>query len=259
MRRFADMAVVVTGASKGIGSAIAERFLREGARVGIMDADVAAGQAYAQACASEGKPVFFAAADITDPGAVKAAAADLVGALGGLQVLVNCAGAVRGESLEETNDETWRWNVDVNLNGAFSVSRAVLPQLLTNKRSAIVNVSSVNALMTIGVPAYSAAKAGMLALTRSFATEYASRGLRANAVLPGTIRTSAWDDRIEKNPGVMEKMNAWYPGGAVGRPEDVAAAVAFLASEEAAFINGSSLVVDGGLTSGHHRMIQDFL
>ncbi len=250
---------MVTGASKGIGRAIAERFLSEGARVGVLDADVAAGEAFAQACQSIGQTAFFAAADIADTCAVHAAMADLTGALGGLQVLVNCAGAVRGESLEETDDEVWRWNVEVNLNGAFIVSKAALPHLLANERSAIVNVSSVNALMTIGVPAYSAAKAGMLAMTRSFATEYASRGLRTNAVQPGTIRTSAWDDRIKKRPDVMEKMNAWYPGGAVGRPEDVAGAVTFLASEDAAFINGTSLVVDGGLTSGHHRMIQDFL
>lgn len=259
MRRFADTAVLVTGASKGIGRAIAERFLSEGAGVGILDADVSAGEAFVQECQSQGQAAFFAAADITDAGAVNTAVADLSGALGGLQVLVNCAGAARGECLEETDEEAWRWNLDVNLNGAFIVSRTALPHLLANECSSIVNVSSVNALMTIGVPAYSAAKAGVLAMTRSFATEYAPRGLRANAVQPGTIHTSAWDDRVKKHPDVMEKMNAWYPGGAVGRPEDVAGTVAFLASEDAAFINGASLVVDGGLTSGLHRMIQDFL
>lgn len=259
MERFRDKTVVITGGSKGIGKAIAARFLAEQARVGIIDADAAAGEETVQMFSDMGHIVSFAEADISDPQAVMSAVEHMAETPGGFSVLINCAGAVRGESLDETDDSVWRWNIDVNLNGAFSVTKAALPHLLKHSDSAVVNVSSVNALMTIGVPAYSAAKAGMLAMTRSFATEYAARGLRSNAVLPGTIRTSAWDDRIAKYPDVMDKVKSWYPGGEVGTPGDVAAAVAFLASDEARFINGAELVVDGGLTIGHHRMINDFV
>ncbi|WP_417451575.1 SDR family NAD(P)-dependent oxidoreductase [Kordiimonas sp.] len=259
MERFRDKAVVITGGSKGIGKAIAERFLCEKARVGIIDMDEAAGEEAVQAFSDMGHTVSFAEADISDCSAVSSAVKHVAEKLGEFSILINCAGAVRGESLDDTDDSIWRWNIDVNLNGTFSVTKAALPHLLKHSNSAVVNVSSVNALMTIGVPAYSAAKAGMMAMTRSFATEYASHGLRSNAVLPGTIRTSAWDDRAAKYPDVMDKVKSWYPGGEVGTPDDVAAAVAFLASDDARFINGAGLVVDGGLTIGHHRMINDFV
>ncbi|WP_308909141.1 SDR family NAD(P)-dependent oxidoreductase [Pseudokordiimonas caeni] len=252
MQRFEGKRVILTGALGGIGQAIADRLSAEGARLGLMDRAETG-------CVPGVKSVAYAGADVADEAAVADAVASLADALGGIDILVNCAGAVKGEDLDHTDPATWRWNVDLNLNGTYNVTHAALPHLLANARSAIVNVSSVNAVMAVGVPAYSAAKAGMMALTRSLATEYAAKGLRANAVLPGTIRTSAWDERAERTPDVFEKVAGWYPGGALGRPEDVAAAVAFLAADEAAFVNGAGLVVDGGLSAGHHRMVADFI
>ena len=126
---------------------------------------------------------------------------------------------------------------------------------------AIVNIGSVNGLMYFGNPAYSAAKAGLLSLTRSIAVEYGPKGVRANMVSPGTIRTNApsWTARLKRDPKVFDKLARWYPVGRVGRPTDIAAAVAFLAADEAAFVNGTNLVVDGGLTAGMPVMAHELL
>ncbi|MBL4894050.1 MAG: SDR family oxidoreductase [Emcibacter sp.] len=258
MSRFSGKNIIITGAAKGIGKAIAEKFVAEGGAVGLIDMGEDAGKNVASEFVEKGAKACFLPLDITDSKAVVAVVEALKKELGSVDILINCAGAAKGESLKETDVETWRWNIEVNLIGAYAVTHAALPFLLANRASAIVNISSVNALMTVGVPAYSAAKAGLLAMTRSFATEYAKEGLRSNAVLPGTIQTTAWDDRIERIPDVIEKVSAWYPGGEVGQPEDVAGAVCFLASSEARFINGASLVVDGGLTIGNHRLIDEF-
>jgi NAD(P)-dependent dehydrogenase (short-subunit alcohol dehydrogenase family) len=123
----------------------------------------------------------------------------------------------------------------------------------------IVNVGSVNGLLTLGNPGYSAAKAGLLNLTRSLATEYGPKGIRANMVSPGTIRTGSpsWQKRLARDPQVFDKLARWYPVGRVGRPDDIAAAIAFLAADEAGFVNGANLVVDGGLTAGMAPMIEE--
>ncbi|MEZ5863847.1 MAG: SDR family oxidoreductase [Geminicoccaceae bacterium] len=125
-------------------------------------------------------------------------------------------------------------------------------------RGAIVSVASVNALSALANPAYSAAKAGLLALTRQIAVEYGPRGIRANAVSPGTIHTDhpSWQARVARDPDVFEKLARWYPVGRVGRPDDIAAAIAYLAADEASFVNGTNLVVDGGLLAGSAQMIE---
>jgi NAD(P)-dependent dehydrogenase (short-subunit alcohol dehydrogenase family) len=131
--------------------------------------------------------------------------------------------------------------------------------MLAERKGAIVNVGSVNALLALGNPAYSAAKAGLINLTKALATEYGRRGIRANMVSPGTIRTESpsWQKRLARDPQVFEKLARWYPVGRVGEPSDIAAAIAFLASDEAAFVNGANLVVDGGLTAGNAPMIEE--
>jgi NAD(P)-dependent dehydrogenase (short-subunit alcohol dehydrogenase family) len=115
--------------------------------------------------------------------------------------------------------------------------------------------------MTFGNPAYSAAKAGLLSMTRSIATEYGPKGIRCNAVSPGTVQTenSSWKRRVAEDPKIFEKLNRWYPVGRVGQPDDIAAAIAFLAADEAAFVNGTNLVVDGGVTAGMAPMIKELI
>jgi NAD(P)-dependent dehydrogenase (short-subunit alcohol dehydrogenase family) len=203
-------------------------------------------------------PAIAFAVDVTDPEAVTAAVADAIAETGPPTVLVNNAGGPSAATFDDTDPRRWRADLELNLSAAFYVSRAVIPAMLETG-GAIVNVATVNALLTIAEPAYSAAKAGLLQLTRQLAVEYGPRGIRANAVLPGSIRTPIWAERLEQRPDMLEKLQRWYPVGRVGEPEDVAAAVAFLASPEAGFINGATLLIDGGLTAGLPLMTRDVL
>jgi NAD(P)-dependent dehydrogenase (short-subunit alcohol dehydrogenase family) len=199
------------------------------------------------------------AADITDQAAVDAAVEQTLAAFGRIDVLVNNAARTAKGNLEQTGPADWEHEIKGTLFGAFLVSRAVIPHMLAERKGAIVNVGSVNALLALGNPAYSAAKAGLINLTKALATEYGRRGIRANMVSPGTIRTESpsWQKRLARDPQVFEKLARWYPVGRVGEPSDIAAAIAFLASDEAAFVNGANLVVDGGLTAGNAPMIEE--
>jgi NAD(P)-dependent dehydrogenase (short-subunit alcohol dehydrogenase family) len=129
--------------------------------------------------------------------------------------------------------------------------------MLARRRGAILNIASVNGLTGIGEEAYSAAKAGMVNLTQNLAVRYGDQGIRVNCVAPGTIRTPIWGERVARDPQVFEKLAAWYPLGRVGEPEDVANAALFLCSDEAAWITGVTLPVDGGLLAGSYRMSRD--
>jgi len=172
----------------------------------------------------------------------------------------NAAWALKGD-LESTDLADWRAEVEIDLDGQFVCAKAVLPGMVARGAGAIVNIGSVNGLMALGNPAYSAAKAGLLSFTRSLAVEYGPQGIRANMVSPGTVETDieTWRIRRQKNPGIFDQLARWYPVGRVGRPEDIAAAVAFVAADEAGFINGANLVVDGGLTAGLPVMIEELI
>jgi meso-butanediol dehydrogenase / (S,S)-butanediol dehydrogenase / diacetyl reductase len=248
--RFSGRVVVVTGAGAGIGRAVALRFGAEGAQVVVADLDVAS----AEATAREIPGARAVAVDVTDRASVRAAMADTP-----VDVLVNNAGGATDASFEELSEEDWDRDVDLCLKGTFLCTQAVLPTMLRRGGGAIVNVASVNGIAHFGNEAYSAAKAGVLSLTRSVAVRYGPAGIRCNAVAPGTIRTSAWDERESHSPGVLDRVAGWYPLRRVGTPDDVAAAVLFLASDEAAWISGATLPVDGGLLAGNQRMTDDIM
>ena len=254
--RFRDRAMLVTGGASGIGRATVERAAAEGAAVIILDRDGDGARRLAAALTGAGQKAVAVAADITDDRQVATAVAEGVEALGTIDLLVNNAGAVSAETFETSDPAGWRADIDLNLTGAWLVTRAALPHLL-RRGGAIVNVATVNALTAVAEPAYSAAKAGLLQLTRQLATEYGPRGVRANAVVPGSIRTPIWDERLAARPRLLDDLAKWYPVGRVGRPEEVAAAILFLASAEAGFVNGASLVVDGGLTVGLGPMMRE--
>jgi NAD(P)-dependent dehydrogenase (short-subunit alcohol dehydrogenase family) len=186
--------------------------------------------------------------DVTDEASVnKAAQAAL--AHGDVRALVNNAGRAFAPTMAETDYASWRRDIALNLDGAFLCIRAFQDHLLAAGGS-IVNIGSVNGIGMYGNPAYSAAKAGLMHLTRCLAVEFGAQGLRVNAVAPGTVRTRAWDARIAVNARVFEEVSAYYPLRKVATPADVAAAVAFLVSDEASHITGVILPVDGGISAG---------
>jgi NAD(P)-dependent dehydrogenase (short-subunit alcohol dehydrogenase family) len=257
--RYGDKVVLITGAGRGIGRATALRLASEGASLAILDRDGAAAAEAAGAVREAGRAALALSADITDQAALEAALAELQEAFGRIDVLVNNAARALQGNLAQTTPEDWLSEIAGTLNGAYFVTRLVLPGMVARGKGAIVTVGSVNGLLTLGNPGYSAAKAGLLNFTRSLATEYGPRGIRANMVSPGTIRTGSpsWQKRLARDPQVFDKLARWYPVGRVGRPDDIAAAIAFLAADEAGFVNGANLVVDGGLTAGMAPMIEE--
>jgi NAD(P)-dependent dehydrogenase (short-subunit alcohol dehydrogenase family) len=200
-------------------------------------------------------------ADITDAAAVETAVAELESRLGPVDLLVNNAAFTDAGDIEGIALEDWHKEIDVNLNGTYHCLRAVLPRMKARGAGVVVNISSVNGVRYFGNPAYSAAKAAIVNLTQSTASEYGKYGLRCNAVLPGSVRTQnvSWEIRLRKDPDVFKKLSRWYPLGRVAEPEDIAKAVSFLGSDDASYITGVALPVDGGLLAGMNVMIDEFI
>lgn len=259
--RYSNKVALVTGAGHGIGSAIADKLASEGAAIAVLEINAETGAAKARDIQASGGRACFVEADITDLAQVEASIATIENTLGEVDVLVNNAAYSFAGSLDEIAPELWTREIDVNLNGPYNCIRSVLPAMKARKDGAIVNIASVNGIRYFGSPAYSAAKAAVLNLTQAVASEYGAYGIRCNAVLPGSVRTDAvsWRMRLEQDPQVFEKLAKWYPLKRVAVPEDVAKAVAYLASDDADYVTGIGLTVDGGLTAGMNVMIQEFV
>jgi len=231
-----DKIAIVTGAAGGIGLAIAERFAAEGAKVALADLD--ADRAEAAARRLDG-PAMGVRCEVSTEAEVEQACAAVVARYGGLDVVVNCAGLMTFTPLAELTGAEWMKVLGVDLLGAFYFTKQLMRR---GKGGAIVNIASVHAVeTTANVAPYAAAKAGLLSLTRTTAIEGRAQGLRANAILPGAIDTPMlWSNpNLKSGAEVLDKAD-------VGKPEQVAAAAAFLASDDAAFITGTTLAVDGG-------------
>ncbi len=261
MSRHQNQTALVTGAAHGIGRVIARLLAEEGAAVAILDLDAAGAAQTAAGVTEAGGRAFAVQADITDMAALSAAIAAAESALGPIDILVNNAAYTEAGHLEGISLDAWRREIDVNVNGSYQCLRALLPQMKARGRGVIVNIASVNGVRYFGNPAYSAAKAALINLTQSVASEYGRHGIRCNAVLPGSVRTDniTWITRQQRDPDVFRKLARWYPLGRVAEPEDVAKAVSFLASDEASYITGVALPVDGGLLAGMNVMIEDFI
>lgn len=253
--RFQDRTVIVTGGASGIGAVMATRFAAEGATVVIAEINAEAGAATAeQIPGARSVPV-----DVSAPEQVRDLVREVESENGAVDILVNNAAKCTDIPFGELTETEWNADVDVTLKAAFLTSQAVLPAMVARGKGAIVNISSVNGVAYYGNEAYSAAKAGLLSLTRSLAVKYGPDGIRCNAVVPGTIRTPIWQKRVAVDPEVLDRAVRWYPLGRLGTADDVASAALFLASDEASWISGVALPVDGGLLAGNFAMTSDIV
>ena len=245
MNRFEGKFALVTGASRGIGLAIARRLAGEGATViATARASQALEAAVAGIVASGGRATALTL-DLTDAAAIEAAVKSVLATHGQIDVLVNNAGQTDDNLVLRMSKEAWDRVLTTNLTGAFLLTQAVVKSMVRKKYGRIVNVSSVVGLMgNAGQANYAASKAGLIGLTKSIARELASRNITCNAVAPGFIVTAMTDDMTEE---ARQRLFDEIPLGRLGSPEDVAAAVAYLASEEASYVTGHVLNVSGGL------------
>lgn len=243
-QRFAGKCVIVTGAAHGIGAATARRFLAEGARLGVIDREE---EALAQGFADTPSDRLVAVGgDCTDAPTLAAFHARVRAAFGPCDVLFNNvgqSGRERASQFHESREEVWRFVLETSLLSTMRMSRLVVDDMRA-RGGRIVNMSSDAALVgDAGVADYAAAKMGVIGFTRALARELAAHGVTVNAVAPGAIRTRA-HDRL--TPAVIDRIRATTPAGFIGEPEDVAGVVAFLASAEARYITGQTLLIDGG-------------
>jgi 3-oxoacyl-[acyl-carrier protein] reductase len=248
MGRYDGRVAIITGAARGIGAGTAKRFADEGAAVAVLDINEE--QAVETAASLGAGTALGIGCNVTDAGSVEAAVSRVLAELGGLHILVNNAGITRDNLLFKLTEEDWDAVMGVHLKGAFLMSKAAQKTFVDQKYGKILNLSSVSANGNRGQANYSAAKAGVQGFTRTLALELGPFGVNVNAIAPGFIATEMTDDtarRLKMDVEEFRKLNAdANPVRRVGFPEDIAAAAAFLCSDEASYITGQTLYVDGG-------------
>jgi NAD(P)-dependent dehydrogenase (short-subunit alcohol dehydrogenase family) len=251
--RFSGKSILVTGGSSGIGLATAKAFLHEGAEVAIAGRNAAKGRKALASLGGAADRVRFFRADVSRAADVESVVRSTVSAFGGVDVLFNNAGVYLQKPLERTTEREWDEVLAINLKGYFLAAKAVIPVMRRRGCGVIVNNASISShVATIGESAYAASKGGVLLLTKVLALELAKDGIRVNSVSPGVIRTEMYDAWLadQRAPRSAERREvSRHPIGRLGTPEDVARAVLYLASEEAGFVTGADLAVDGGYLS----------
>jgi NAD(P)-dependent dehydrogenase (short-subunit alcohol dehydrogenase family) len=252
---FTGKVAVVTGAANGIGAACARLFAASGAAVALWDIDAAAAQSLAAELASAGARAQGFACNVARSGEVQAALAATVAAFGRIDVLVNNAGIFRAAEFLDIAEADWDAVIDVNLKGAFLVGQAVAREMVKTGGGAIVNMSSVNGVTAIAsIASYNASKGGIDQLTRVMALSLADRGIRVNAVAPGTIATELAQKAVLGSAEAAARIMSRTPLRRLGQPDEVAAVCAFLASDAASYMTGEVVYVDGGRLALNYTM-----
>ena len=244
--RLKGKVAIVTGAGSGIGEATAVKFAREGARVAVCDINVAACEKVVRSIADAGGSAMAVHLDVTDKASVAAMVASVMQAWGRVDTLVNNAGIVQDAQLKKMTDEQFDRVIDVNLKGVYHCTKAVVDIMLEQGTGCILNASSIVGLYgNFGQTNYAATKFGVIGMVKTWARELGRKGVRANAVCPGFIETPILKSMPEK---VIRMMEDKVPLGRLGKPEDIANTYAWLASDEASYINGAVIEVSGGVT-----------
>ena len=240
---------LVTGAASGIARAVAVRFAREGASVLVADGNVAGGRETVEQICSVGGRASFAELDVSQPSQVSRVVQTMLDNFGGLDVLFNGAGILAYGTVAETELEMWEKIISINLTGTYLCCRAVLPHMIRQSKGAIINVASTTGShdACARAAAYVSSKGGVTLLTRAMAIDHAEHGIRVNAICPGSTDTPML--RKAMTPEQLDAFAKTFPMGRLGRPEEIAGAAMFLASEDASFVTGSLLYVDGGQTA----------
>ena len=245
MNRLADRVAIITGASRGIGEATAVRFAEEGAAVMLADINEEGGQRVAEAIRASGGKAAFQRIDVTSAEEADALATKTKETFGGIDILVNNAGITRDATIRKMEVEDFDRVIGVNLRGVFNCTRSVIPYLVEQQYGRVLNAASIVALYgNFGQTNYVASKAAVIGMTKTWARELGRKGITVNAVAPGFIQTDMIGSVPEK---ILDTFRDRTPVHRLGTPEDIANAYLFLASEEASFITGTVLSVDGGL------------
>jgi 3-oxoacyl-[acyl-carrier protein] reductase len=243
--RLENKVALITGGARGIGRAIALCFAKEGADIVIWDVNIQEAEKTSQDIQALGSKAFAQAVDVTDYEKVEEATNKILDKYGKVDILVNNAGITKDNLLLRMSEADWDAVLDVNLKGTFNCTKSVSKAMLKQRLGRIINIASIIGIIgNAGQANYSASKAGIIALTKTTAKELASRNINVNAVAPGFIQTEM-TAKLPKD--VKEKMQGAIPAGRFGSPDDVAKACLFLASEEAGYITGQTIVVDGGM------------
>lgn len=243
--------VLISGAGGGIGRSLVTAFREAGARVVGADREASMLDDLDLA----GRVLF----DQADPAGTRAAVERHLAEAGTPDAVVSNAGFTRAEHLGQVDDAVWASEMAINLNGAYAMTDPIVAAMAERGAGSLVFISSVNALAHFGNPAYSAAKAGLIAYAKAIAVERGGRGVRANVVCPGSVRTPAWDHRLQADPTLLDSVLPHYPLGRMVSPVEVANAAVFFCSDASSGITGTALPVDAGLTAGNLRFVDEVL
>lgn len=240
-----EKVAVVTGSGRGLGKEIAIKLAQAGANIVVSDIDLATAQETAKEIAQLGVKTYAAKANVADTKDVESFFNDIYKEMGKIDILVNNAGITKDSLLVKMGEDAWDAVIAVNLKGVFNCTKAIARNMMKQRSGKIINIASVSGIMgNAGQANYAASKAGVIGLTKTTAREMAPRGINVNAVAPGFIKTAMTDKLPES---VKEAVDKQIPFGSMGKPDDIANAVLFLASDMARYVTGQVLVVDGGL------------